>query len=71
MKPSFLTSDDLADRWNMPPTTLSQWRWNGRGPEYYKMGKHIRYKIEHVETFEEERRRKNTSIDLTSKKPGE
>jgi hypothetical protein len=67
MESSFITANDLAARWNMPPSTLSQWRWNGRGPEYFKIGRHILYKIEHIECFEEKRRRQNTSIDLTHK----
>lgn len=70
MQPSFLTPEELAARWNMPPATLSQWRWNGRGPQYFKIGRHVLYKIEDVHLFEEGRRRSNTSIDPTrDKKP--
>lgn len=51
----FLTSIDLAKRWMMPDKTLSQWRWNGRGPKFTKIGRHILYKIEDIEKFEEEK----------------
>lgn len=63
MQSSFLTPEELAARWNMPPATLSQWRWNGRGPQYFKIGRHVLYKVEDIEQFEEGKRRSNTSID--------
>lgn len=56
-----LTPDDLAARWRMTSCTLSQWRWNGKGPPYIKMGKGILYDLEVIERFESKRIRYNTS----------
>ena len=61
MQTSLLTVDDLASRWNITPTTLSQWRWNGRGPKFLKLGRRILYRAEDVEAFEGQQRRQNTS----------
>ena len=61
MQSLFLTPPQLADRWNIPVNTLSQWRWNGRGPCYCKMNKRVLYLIQDVEAFESGKRRRNTS----------
>lgn len=71
MQSSFLTAEALAARWNMPPSTLSQWRWNGRGPHYFKIGRHVLYKLEDIEAFEEGKRRSNTSLSLSGQKGDE
>lgn len=56
-----LTPEDLADRWNLTETTLSQWRWNGRGPRFIKVGKGILYRLSEIEHFEDQHTCKNTS----------
>lgn len=61
MQPTFLTPDDLANRWNITSNTLSQWRWNGRGPQFLKIGHKIFYDIKDVELFEEQKRHQSTS----------
>lgn len=61
MQQKLLTPEDLADRWNLTETTLSQWRWNGRGPRYIKMGKGIRYRLSEIERFEDQHTCQNTS----------
>lgn len=62
MNEIFLTSDQLAKRWVIRTETLSQWRWNGRGPQYLKIGRRVLYRIEDVLCFEEQKRRQNTSV---------
>lgn len=58
----FLTPTALASRWELTPSTLSQWRWNGNGPPYHKMGKKkILYKLEEIERFEANNLRSSTS----------
>ena len=61
MKSAFLTPDDLATRWSTTPNTLSQWRWNGRGPQFFKLGRRVLYKLQDVERFEEGKCYQNTS----------
>ena len=69
MQPIFLTPRALADRWETKPRTLSQWRWNGRGPKFLKMGRHVLYRIEDVEAFENQRSRTSTSsLNLSGQK---
>lgn len=67
MPEQFITPYDLATRWCLPRNTLTQWRWNGRGPEFHKMGRTVRYRLKDIEDFEEEQRRKNTSEESASK----
>lgn len=52
MEQNLLTPSELADRWNLGVATLSQWRWNGRGPLFLKLGKRVMYRIEDIESFE-------------------
>ena len=32
--------------------TLEQWRWQGKGPRYLKIGGRVVYRVEDVEAFE-------------------
>lgn len=36
---SFLTTEELADRWGLHPGTIRNWRHEGRGPEWRKINK--------------------------------
>ena len=70
MSKTYLTATNLAARWHLTPHTLSQWRWNGRGPRFSKMGKKVLYELKHIEEFEEKAVYQNTSyipsLDLQS-----
>ena len=35
------TQDQLADRWQISPRTLEQWRWLGKGPKFLKLGERV------------------------------
>ncbi len=61
MDTTFLTPKSLAARWNVNCNTLSQWRWNGKGPRYLKMGSRILYHRQDIEMFEVQRIRYSTS----------
>lgn len=61
MESPFLTPELLAQRWNINPATLSQWRWNGRGPLFVKIGRRVLYRLEDIEAFEKQKIRQNTS----------
>ena len=54
----------LADRWLMSPRTLEQWRWQGKGPKYLKIGARIVYRLEDVEAFESENLHLNTTASV-------
>ena len=47
-----LDQNALADRWLLSPRTLEQWRWQGRGPKFLKVGARVIYRLEDVEAFE-------------------
>ena len=61
MQKNLMTPDSLADRWKLTVRTLGQWRCNGRGPKYVKIGKEIFYRIQAVESFEESKEQRSTS----------
>ena len=42
----------LAERWLISPRTLEQWRWQGRGPRYLKIGARVIYPLAEVEAHE-------------------
>jgi hypothetical protein len=37
------TEKQLSRRWQIDPRTLSNWRYQGRGPAYLKIGTSVRY----------------------------
>jgi excisionase family DNA binding protein len=53
--------EDMLDRpalsaWlGVPIRTLAQWAYEGKGPRFYKVGRHARYRQEDVETWLAER----------------
>ncbi|MEU6645487.1 helix-turn-helix domain-containing protein [Saccharomonospora sp. NPDC046836] len=51
MNNKLLTIDDLAHYLGIPKNTLYQWRTKGYGPTGRRIGKHIRYRTEDVNTW--------------------
>ena len=43
---------ELAKRWLISPRTLGQWRWQGRGPRFLKIGGRVVYRLSDIEAFE-------------------
>ena len=41
---NLLTTKQAADYLGVKDTTLEQWRWNGRGPRFVKLGRSCRYR---------------------------
>ena len=60
MQSNLITTRDLSRRWNLTSSTLTQWRWYGKGPKYLKIGGRILYRIEDIIAFEEQQLRSNT-----------
>ena len=65
----FITPYLLAKRWSMTAATLSQWRWNGKGPLFLKIGGKVLYRLTDVEHFESQNRRQNTAQNTTGYGP--
>jgi hypothetical protein len=55
-----LDQSRLAERWQVSPRTLEQWRWQGRGPRYLKLGGRVVYPMAEIEAFEATRLHCNT-----------
>jgi hypothetical protein len=51
-----LTPIDVENILHIPERTLSQWRYLGTGPAYFKLGKHVRYRLEDVTAWLEAQR---------------
>ena len=47
-----LNQTQLAELWDLSPRTLEQWRWQGKGPRYLKIGGRVVYRLTDVEAFE-------------------
>lgn len=50
-----MKTEAAADFLQVKPTTLEQWRWNGKGPKFIKMGRSVRYRKSDLEEFISER----------------
>lgn len=48
---------ELAKRWNISQRTLERWRWKRKGPPYLKIGGHVVYELDAIESYERARRR--------------
>jgi excisionase family DNA binding protein len=51
-KKDFLTTKELAKRWNMSHRTLEQWRCQGKGLPFFKTGRKVNYRIQDIEAYE-------------------
>ena len=61
-----LNQDQLADRWQISPRTLEQWRWLGKGPKFLKIGARVLYREEDVDAYEAGQVCQNTSGPLSA-----
>ena len=61
MENARLTPQALAERWELETTTLTQWRWNGRGPKFLKIGRRVFYRLNDVLCFEEKHVKQHTA----------
>lgn len=50
-KPSYMTTREVAAFLGLSAGTLCTWRYQGKGPSYYKVGNAVRYKIADVEAW--------------------
>ncbi|CAG2144581.1 MULTISPECIES: helix-turn-helix transcriptional regulator [Cupriavidus] len=50
----FLSADELVARWGdaIHPGTLANWRVQGKGPAFIKLGAKVRYPIAQLEQWE-------------------
>lgn len=61
-----LTTEELAERWQMKASTLANWRNKRKGPKYIKVGRNVRYNLEHIQEFEEKREELQSDIKQTN-----
>lgn len=59
----YLTPEQLSQRWGGSPTveTLRNWRSQGRGVKFIKIGKLIKYPLSEILKFEKSRKILNRS----------
>ncbi|MBA3814321.1 MAG: DNA-binding protein [Alphaproteobacteria bacterium] len=70
MEDDLLTDVDLARRWKVEVVTICQWRWNGKGPRFFKQGRQAFYRPEDVRRYEEQKSRKSTAAqDIEEETP--
>jgi hypothetical protein len=48
----WITRQELADRYGVPVKTPAEWASKGMGPPYAKFGRHVRYRVSDVVTWE-------------------
>jgi hypothetical protein len=50
----WLSRQELADRYGLPVKTPADWASKGAGPRYARFGKHVRYRLSDVMSWESE-----------------
>ncbi|MEV0368379.1 helix-turn-helix domain-containing protein [Streptomyces sp. NPDC050636] len=61
-RPPLATPEEVATYLGVPVKTLYQWRHRGIGPNVLKVGRHLRYRWQEVDTW----LNAQTSYDLTA-----
>ena len=49
---TLLSTKLLSRRWNIAPRTLERWRAEGCGPQFVRIGRHVRYRQTDILSFE-------------------
>lgn len=58
--PELLTVAQFAELLSVHPATLATWRYEGRGPRFIKVGRHVRYRLADINTWLDEQARSST-----------
>ncbi|MBK5278530.1 MAG: helix-turn-helix domain-containing protein [Bacteroidia bacterium] len=56
-----MRTKEAAAYLNVEPSTLEQWRWNGRGPVYCRVGRICVYRQADLETYLDEHAYRSTT----------
>ena len=54
VKPSYMTTREVAAFLGLTAGTLRVWRSQGKGPNYYKAGSTVRYEMDDLEAWKNE-----------------
>jgi hypothetical protein len=57
MSEELLAPAEVSGQTKIPEATLAQWRWQGLGPKYLKLGAHVRYRRRDLESWLSENER--------------
>jgi hypothetical protein len=57
----YMTTAELAARWQMNVVTLANWRVQGKGPMFIKLGRKVLYPMAEVDAWEAKQLRQNTA----------
>ncbi|MBP9692329.1 MAG: DNA-binding protein [Alphaproteobacteria bacterium] len=61
MQEPLISPEELAARWGIATITLDRWRWAGKGPRFFKPGNKIKYRVQDIEAYEEQKARQSTA----------
>jgi len=61
MQNPIISPEELAARWGVMTITLDRWRWTGKGPRFFKVGRNIKYRVQDIEAYEEQKARQSTT----------
>jgi predicted site-specific integrase-resolvase len=50
----YLTPEQVAERYQLSPDTLKEWRYKRTGPMFVRLRKRVRYKLADLERWEQE-----------------
>lgn len=51
MTQKLLTTSEVSEMLGVPTATLYRWRYEGKGPAGFRVGRHTRYRQEDVDQF--------------------
>ena len=54
-----LSTEDVADVLGIPLATLRKWRFEGRGPKGFRIGRHVRFRPSEVQRWIEDQEAKS------------
>lgn len=51
MEDQLVSPAELAEFLGIPVSTIYQWRYRGQGPRGYRIGKHVRFRWDDIESW--------------------
>ena len=59
MSKKLLSPSEVQDIYGIKIATLAQWRWQRKGPDFFKLGSMVKYNAAELEEWLEKNRYKN------------
>ena len=64
MQKSYYSPTELSELWGVSQNTLRKWRWEGKGPQFVKLGARVAYRAVDIDSYSEQNLHSSTTVAM-------